>query len=238
MGFELVALDADDTLWHNEIHYRQGREVFSRIMERYSLQDHPEPRLHEIEIANLKYYGYGAVGFAISMAEAALELTEGEIESADLFRLIEVSKDIISADVELFEGVESAVRTLCMSHKLMLLTKGNEHHQLSKIDRSGLKSYFQHVQIVSDKTASTYAAILEDLGIPSQRFIMVGNAMKSDILPVLEIGGYAVYIHNDLTWEHEMAEHSGVGRERFFELERISELPALVSDIEAHMSVS
>lgn len=238
MGFELVALDADDTLWHNEIHYRRGREVFSRVMEKYGLQDSQEARLHDHEIANLTYYGYGAVGFAISMAETALDVTGGEIDAADLFRLIEVSKDIISAEVELFEGVESAVRTLSMSHELMLLTKGNEHHQSSKIDRSGLKGYFQHVEIVSDKTPSTYATILEELGIPSQRFIMVGNAMKSDILPVLEIGGYAVYIHNDLTWEHEKAEHSGVGRERFFEIEQISDLPTVVNDIEAHMSVS
>ncbi|MGD8848646.1 MAG: HAD family hydrolase [Anaerolineales bacterium] len=232
MRFDLIALDADDTLWHNEIYYRRGRETFRRIMAKYGQLDPDEMRLHELEIANLEFYGYGAVGFAVSMAEAAAELTDGRIVSEDLIKLLAVSKTIIAAEVELLEGADKAVRSLSDSHKLMLITKGNELHQASKINRSGLHTYFEHIEIVAEKTPGTYADILDRIGIAADHFIMVGNALKSDILPVLEIGASAVYIHNDLTWSHEHADPSGLPDHRYYELETIEALPGLIASLE------
>jgi putative hydrolase of the HAD superfamily len=232
MHFDLIALDADDTLWHNEIYYRRGRETFNHIIAKYGPYDSDDDRLHELEIANLEFYGYGAIGFAVSMAEAAMELTQGEIASADLMALLDVAKTIISAEVELFDGVEQTIRSLAHSYPLMLVTKGNELHQSSKIRRSGLQGYFKHIEIVADKTPATYAAILKRLNIPAERFIMSGNAMRSDILPVLEIGGSAVYIHNDLTWAHEHADLGEFPKQRFFELETIEALPELIFSLD------
>jgi putative hydrolase of the HAD superfamily len=232
MQFDLIALDADDTLWHNEIYYRRSRKTFNTVLGKYGLPDPDHMRLHEIELANLEFYGYGAVGFSVSMVEAAIEMTGGQIDASDLLQLINTSKDIISAKVELFEGAEQTVRSLARSHSLMLLTKGDQHHQASKIERSGLKPYFDHVEIVAEKSPEIYGSLLKKLNVPAERFLMVGNAMRSDILPVLEIGGHAVYIHNDLTWTHENADRSNLPQERFFELETIGALPALVQEIE------
>lgn len=231
MQIELIAFDADDTLWHNEIHYRRGWNVFNRILAKHGVPDPDEARLHEIEIANLEYYGYGAVGFAISMVEAAMEMTAGQIAPDDLQALLAVSKTIISADVELFAGVKETIQMLAGSHPLMLVTKGNELHQASKIERSGLRRYFDHIEIVPSKTPETYTGILDRINVSPDRFIMVGNAMRSDILPVLEIGGCAVYIHNELTWSHEndvLDEHPP---ERFFEVHRFDELHELIRSI-------
>lgn len=232
MQFDLIALDADDTLWHNEIYYRQGRETFNRILAKYGFTNPDLADLHRIEIANLEFYGYGAVGFAVSLAEAAVRITSGHITSDDLMRLLAVSKTIIAADVELFKGVEGAVRSLAESHPLMLITKGNELHQASKVRRSGLEKYFDYVEIVADKTPEAYAEILGSVKVRADRFIMVGNAMKSDILPVLTIGGCAVYIHNDLTWSHEHADQTRLPEGKFFELEKMDDLPALIYSLE------
>ncbi|MDF1499863.1 MAG: HAD family hydrolase [Anaerolineales bacterium] len=232
MQFDLIALDADDTLWQNEIYYRRGRDAFNALMAKYGFPDPDKVRLHEIEISNLEFYGYGAVGFAISIAEAAVELTSGEIEAADLLKLLAISKDIISAEVEIYDGVEETLRALADYHPLMLITKGDRNHQESKITRSGLKGYFEQIEIVPEKSPDTYQGILEMYDILPERFIMVGNAMKSDILPVLEIGGNAVYIHNDLTWAHEHTVQHELPEERFFEIDSISDLPDLIRQLE------
>lgn len=232
MQIDLIALDADDTLWHNEIHYQRGRKTFNEILKKYGFPEVDEGRLHSIEIANLEYYGYGAVGFAVSLAEAAVEITDGKIGSAELLRLIAVSKDILSAEVELYAGVEETVRSLSQSHNLMLITKGDARHQFSKIQRSGLIQYFDHIEIVTEKSSETYRDLLEKVTIPPDRFIMVGNAMKSDILPVLELGSHAVYIHNELTWAYENATESELPEERFYKLETITELPMLIQQLE------
>lgn len=232
MQFDLIALDADDTLWQNEIHYRNGREVFASIMKRYGVIETDEARVNAHEITNLEIYGYGAVGFAISLAELAVELSEGRITSADLLKLIAISREILTAKVELFPGVLEIVRSLALTHRLMLITKGDHRHQSAKIERSGLKQFFDYLEVVEEKSEDTYRNIIEAVKVDHQRFMMVGNAMKSDILPVLEIGGHAVYIHNELTWAHENAEGTKLPLDRFHELSSIEELPALINRIE------
>jgi putative hydrolase of the HAD superfamily len=232
MRFDLIALDADDTLWHNEKYYRNGRETFNRIVAKYGVHDPDEARLDDIEIGNLRFYGYGAIGFAVSLAEAAMQMTGGRITSEDLIELLRVSKTIISADVEVFDGVDSVIRTLAQTYPLMLITKGNELHQASKIKRSELAHFFEFIEIVADKTPATYTEVLGRAGVPAERFIMVGNAMRSDIIPVLAIGGSAVYVHNELTWAHEQADLEALPEGRFFELETIEALPPLIQSLE------
>ncbi len=232
MAFDLIAFDADDTLWVNEPLYRMGRERFSEQMAKYGPLEDLNALVDRIEIDNLKYYGYGAVSFVISLIEAAITWTHGQVSADDIQGLIDLSKEMIEADLPLLDGVESTVAGLASEYALMLITKGDLLHQQMKVDRSGLATYFDHVEVVSEKSPETYAAILARLGVNPQRFLMVGNSMRSDILPVLEIGAWAAYVPNDMTWAHEAIELDEMPGDRFFELESMAELPAVIAGLE------
>lgn len=233
MAVDLIGFDADDTLWQNERYYRQGRQTFLQVMERYGLPPQADARVHQLEIENLKYYGYGAVGFAISLAEAAIELTEGRVAAADIQTLLQVSKSIIGAEVELYEQAEKVVARLAQSHRLLLVTKGDLLHQRSKLKRSGLAPFFGQVEVVSEKQPEVYAEILQRIGVEPPRFLMIGNSMKSDILPVLKIGGLAAYIHRELTWSHEVVDEAELPGDRYFEVSDLASLPRLVASLDA-----
>jgi len=185
-----------------------------------------------IEIENLKYYGYGAVSFVISLIESAIKWTDGKVSAEDIQGLIDLSKEMIDADLPLLEGVEGTVAGLADKYPLMLITKGDLLHQQMKVDRSGLAPYFRHVEVVSEKLPETYAAILARLGVEPARFLMVGNSMRSDILPVLEIGAWAAYVPNDMTWAHEAIEPDQMPGERFFEVENMAALPDLIASLD------
>jgi putative hydrolase of the HAD superfamily len=226
--FDLVAFDADDTLWINEPLYRMGRERFSQLMQKYgSLEDLTE-LADQLEIDNLKYYGYGAVSFVMSLIEAAIRWTNGTVAADDILGLIDLSKEMIDADLPLLDGVEATVAALSEIFPLMLITKGDLLHQQMKVERSGLSPYFRHVEVVSEKSPQTYSEILERLGVEPGRFLMVGNSMRSDVLPVVEIGAWAAYVPIETTWAYEIVEPERRPQERFFELEGVSALPDLI----------
>lgn len=231
--FDLIALDADDTLWHTETYYRGTEARFLEILAAYGLaRDFVLARFHEIEIANLPDFGYGIKGFVISLIESAIALTGGQLRAADVQAIIELGRGMARHEIALLPGVREALSALVNVYPLALVTKGDLMDQERKIEVSGLGEHFRYIEIISDKTPATYAALLRRLNVDPTRFIMVGNSMRSDILPVLALGGWAVHVPYASTWAHEAAgevqpDHS----ERFFELATLAGLPELIDRI-------
>lgn len=231
--FDAIAFDADDTLWHNETLYSDTQYKFQQLLENYQNGQFVDRRLYETEMRNLKLFGYGIKGFTLSMIETAIELSDGRIQGHEIQSIIDLAKEMLSAPVQPLEHVEDVIRELSAKYSLMIITKGDLFDQETKVARSGLAGYFDHVEIVSSKSSETYDAILASYGLDAGRFLMVGNSLKSDILPVLEIGGRAVHIPYHITWAHETA-IEGDGRPgEYYELENIEQLPALLDDLAA-----
>ncbi len=229
--FDVIAFDADDTLWHNEPLYRGTQRQVIEILERYNDAEGIERRMYETEIRNLEHYGYGIKGFTLSMIETAIELTAGCITGAEIGRIIDLTREMFKAPVELLDGVEETVTTLAAAHDLMLITKGDLFEQEAKIARSGLADHFRRVEIVPVKTRETYETIVVKHGLDPRRFLMIGNSMRSDILPVIEMGGRAVHIPYETTWEHELVPEEQLAGREFARLAHIRELLALVDEL-------
>jgi len=228
---DLIAFDGDDTLWHNERSYREGRERFRRLLARAGVvmsSEEIEACVNRTEVANLAYYGYGVSSFVLSLAETAIELTGGRIGGGDLRDLIDLAKQMLTEDVELFPGAEETLTTLAASSPLMLITKGDLLHQRSKLERSGLVGCFRHVEIVSHKTTDVYTSILSRHGVAPERFVMIGNSLRSDILPVVEAGGWAVHVPAAVSWSHEEAEAPAHLHGRFVEVPALERVPEAI----------
>jgi putative hydrolase of the HAD superfamily len=228
---EVIAFDADDTLWHNQPVYTNTKRKFEQLLSRYHASELDIVKLDETEIRNIRNFGYGIKGFTLSMIEAAVQLTDGHITSDGIIEIINLGKAMTKWPVELLKGVQHTVAELAQSFKLLLVTKGDLFDQESKIARSGLAEYFTGIEIVSEKTSRTYELIMAKHNVSPDRFMMVGNSVRSDMLPVVASGGRAVYVPYPGTWFHENSvscdpEHGG-----FLELEHIGLLPALIAEI-------
>jgi putative hydrolase of the HAD superfamily len=230
--FELIALDADDTLWHNENLYHEARERFREVMAPYELDDVDE-RADHLEVANIDYYGYGVMSFILSLIEAGLDLTGDRLRGEDVRALMDLGKAMLTAEVRLYQTTEEVVSRLAENYNLMVITKGDLLHQHNKVLRSGLGDYFGYVEVLSHKRPEDYAAILKRHKIQPEQFLMVGNSMRSDILPVVELGGWAIYVPSKNTWAHEVAELPEHLGERVFEAQSLGEVPALIASLEA-----
>lgn len=222
-----LAFDADDTLWHNETHYAETQEAFRALLRPFHDDAWIDARLHDTEMRNLGRYGYGIKGFTLSMIETALELTEHRLDGAGVQRVLDLGKAMLDKPVEPLPGVAEVLQALTGKYRLMLITKGDLFDQETKLAKSGLGAHFAAVEIVSEKDEATYAAILQRHGIPASAFAMVGNSVKSDILPVLALGGRAVHIPYHLTWAHEVVEAPKDAP--FPVLGAIRDLPALLA---------
>lgn len=223
VDIDVVGFDADDTLWHNENLFSVTQESFRQLLAEYGPTEDIASRLTQTELNNLKHFGYGVKGFTLSMIETALELTDNRIDAKQIKRMIELGKEMLSAPVELLDHVEKTITTLALKHRLMLVTKGDLFDQESKLARSGLGPFFSGVEIVSEKNPATYTAILKRNGIDPERFFMVGNSMKSDVIPVLDIGGWAAHVPYKITWVHEQVSDYENETDRFFKLKNIGE---------------
>lgn len=230
--FDMIAFDADDTLWQNESLYVAAQTGFQKLLSQYHSREWIESRLYQTEMRNLEHFGYGIKAFALSMIETAVELTEGRIIGSDVQKIIDLARVMLTADVDLLDGVADTLRVLSEHYPLMVITKGDLRDQESKVIRSGLAERFSAVEIVSDKTVAGYAAVLRRHRVEPARFVMVGNSLRSDILPVLQLGGLAVHIPHTLTWAHEAAEPPEAGRAGFHALTSIAELPSLLAELE------
>jgi len=232
MPLDLIAFDADDTLWHTEHLYADAQAQFRGLLAPYVAAETLNGHLFEVEMRNLRYFGYGVKGFTLSMIETAIELTDGRVAGTDIQRIIDLAKAMLTADIKLLDEVEPTVAALAQTHRLMIITKGDLFDQETKVARSGLAGYFRHVEIVSDKNRDTYAALLERHSVAPQRFLMVGNSLRSDVLPVAVLGAHAVYVPYAVTWAHEtVADHEAAGL-GYHELARLGQLPALIAQLE------
>ena len=234
--FDLIAFDADDTLWHTESLYVNVQGKLKKLLAPYHEPEWVEARLYETEMRNLKVFGYGIKAFTLSMIETAIELTEGRISGREIQSILNLAKKMVASDIQLLPHVAEAIPQLAQSYPLMIITKGDLLDQEAKIAKSGLGAYFRHIEIVSTKTRVTYETILKRHGIPPEQFLMVGNSLPSDILPVLEMGGHGVHIPYHITWTHEAAELPPPDQPRFHQLEHLGQLPALMQQIQISAS--
>ncbi|MDH3494786.1 MAG: HAD hydrolase-like protein [Acidobacteriota bacterium] len=198
-----IGFDADDTLWHNERVFLSAKSKYKGLLARYHDPEWVEERLDAAEIRNIKHFGYGIKGLTLSMIETAVELTEGRIKGSEINEIIGFAREMLEAPVDLLEGVSEAIEALVGKYRLMVITKGDLFDQETKIARSGLGEYFEHVEIVSDKTRNVYESLFSRQAIAKEEFLMVGNSLKSDVLPVLQIGSNAVHIPYETEWFHE-----------------------------------
>ncbi|WP_116769792.1 HAD family hydrolase [Maribacter litoralis] len=202
-GIQVIGFDADDTLWVNETYFRDTEDKFADLLEKYETKNKIDQELFRTEIKNLDLYGYGIKGFVLSMIECALELSNNQVSAKTVSALLDLGKDMITQPVELLDGVEEVLEQLKNKYRLIVLTKGDLLDQERKLERSGLSEYFHHVEVLSDKKEKNYSDLLEHLEIDPSEFLMIGNSLKSDVLPLVNIGARAVHIPFHTTWQHE-----------------------------------
>ena len=224
---QAIAFDADDTLWENETLFRETEQRFCVLLKDFIGVEECNQLLYDMEMKNLPLYGYGIKPFTLSLIEAAIEFSEGKLPISVIEKLIAIGKEMLNAPVVLIEGIEETLKKLSSKYQLIMATKGDLLDQERKLTKSGLEPYFHHIEIVSDKTPKHYQNLVKQLYIKPQQFLMVGNSVKSDILPVLEIGGHAFHIPFHTTWAHEMVKEP-VEHPNFKLLSKASEMLQLL----------
>jgi putative hydrolase of the HAD superfamily len=228
MNLQVIAFDADDTLFVNEPYFEETEKKFCALMEDYLSHQGLSQELFRIEIENLPLYGYGIKGYILSMIEAAMKISNKTISIEIIDKIIESGKELLQKPIELLDGVTETLEALKGKYKLVVATKGDLKDQHSKLHRSGLGHFFHHIEVMSDKQEIDYQKLVKRLDIKPSEFFMIGNSLKSDVLPVLGIGGHAVHIPFHTTWEHEKISHK-VEHPNFKTLEKITEvLPILL----------
>ncbi|MGR9169416.1 HAD family hydrolase [Rhizobium sp. KDH_Rht_773_N] len=226
-----IGFDADDTLWQNEHYYRLTEEHFRRLLADFAESATISERLLEAERRNLAHYGFGIKGFTLSMIETAIEITEGKVPSSVIAKILDTGRDLLSHPVETLPHVRDTLETLAGKYLLVLITKGDLFDQERKLAQSGLGDYFDAVEIVSDKTAVTYRRIFSKVGDGPERAMMVGNSLKSDIVPAIAAGSYGVFVPHELTWVLERVEEPKEAP-RFRKIGHLGELRGLIDTLE------
>ena len=228
MTITTIGFDADDTLWQNEAFFRLTQDRFAALLADHAEPDHLHDRLLAAERRNLGHYGFGVKGFTLSMIETAIEVTEGRVPAAVIAEIMAAGREMLEHPIELLPHAREAVERLADTHRVLLITKGDLLDQERKLAQSGLGDLFHGVEIVSNKTAPVYAAIFARHGDGPDRALMVGNSLKSDVIPVIEAGGWGVHIPHGLTWALEHADPPQ-DHPRFCALDHLGDLPDLVS---------
>jgi putative hydrolase of the HAD superfamily len=231
MNIKMIAFDADDTLWHGEVHYQETLENLKQILSAWDDPQSIEEIMYEIEMRNLPLYGYGVKAFMLSMIEAAVKITDGEISGKTIAEILSMGRSMLETDVVLYPDVKDTLEQLSGTFPLMVITKGDLLDQNAKVERSGLQKYFSQVEVVNDKTPDSYRSVLEKYHIDPKSMLMVGNSIRSDIVPILALGGIAVHIPANTTWEHEMVPGFDTSQDNFYEIEHFGQLPSLIQRI-------
>ena len=226
---KFIGLDADDTLWVNEPYYRETEQKIENLLEIYCPKEKTRDALYQTEMQNLSLYGYGIKSFILSCIETALKLSDYEADADLIEKMINLGKEMLSKDIELLDGVKESLEKLSKDYTLILATKGDLLDQERKLIKSGLSEYFHHIEVMSDKKKENYERLLNHLDIEASEFLMVGNSVRSDILPIIELGGKAVHIPYHTTWIHESVEISDEIKKQFTTLENIALLPGILS---------
>ncbi|HWX65645.1 MAG TPA: HAD family hydrolase [Rhodanobacter sp.] len=230
---QLIGFDGDDTLWHSEGYYQQANEAFAAIVGRYV--DLGDQQVHDTMLAteqrNLKLFGYGAKGMALSMVETAIAVSAGRITASDIHRLIELGKTVLQHPVELLPGIREAVEAVAQHHAVVLITKGDLFHQEKKVAQSGLAGLFRRIEIVSEKNVDTYRRVLAEFHLQPMQFAMIGNSLRSDIEPVVRLGGWGVHLPYHVTWAHEQEHGLGDDEQRVITVQAPSAIPTAVAQL-------
>ena len=227
MNLKVIAFDADDTLFVNEPYFQETEQKFCALMGNYLSHHSLSQELFKTEIDNLELYGYGIKGYTLSMIEAAMKISNNTLSIEVIGKIIELGKELLQRPIELLDGVEETLKALQGKYKLIVATKGDLKDQQRKLHDSGLGPYFHHIEVMADKQEVNYEKLLKRLEIEATEFLMIGNSLKSDVLPVLGIGGYAVHIPFHTTWEHEKISHT-VEHPNFRTMEKISDVLAIL----------
>jgi putative hydrolase of the HAD superfamily len=223
MNLKVIAFDADDTLFVNEPYFQETEQKFCVMMSDYLSKQGLSQELFKIEVDNLHLYGYGIKGYTLSMIEAAMKISNNTLSVEAIEKIIVFGKELLQRPIELLDGVEETLKSLHGNYKLVVATKGDLKDQRRKLHDSGLGAYFHHIEVMSDKQEKDYSDLLNRLEIKPKEFFMIGNSLKSDVLPVLGIGGYAVHVPYHTTWEHEKISHK-VEHPNFRTVDKISDV--------------
>ena len=227
MNLKVIAFDADDTLFINEPYFQETEQKFCGLMEDYLSHQGISQELFKIEIENLTIYGYGIKAYILSMIEAAMKISNNTISIEIIEKIIEYGKELLEKPIVLLDGVEETLKALHGNYKLVVATKGDLLDQRRKLHNSGLGHYFHHIEVMADKQEKDYSDLIKRLEIQPEEFFMIGNSLKSDVLPVLSIGGHAVHIPFHTTWAHERIDHT-VEHDNFYSFINIIEVLSLL----------
>jgi putative hydrolase of the HAD superfamily len=225
-----IAFDADDTLWQNEQYFRITQDRFAALLKDYADSDHLAERLNEAERRNVRHYGFGIKGFTLSMIETAIEVTDERVPATILHKILEAGREMLSHPLELLPGAREVIEGLRGRYRILLVTKGDLFDQERKVAQSGLAEMFDAVEIVSDKVPEVYERVFSQHGTGAGQGMMVGNSLKSDVIPAIEAGAWGIHIPHDLTWVFEAAEKPSRA-ERFREIESLMALPGLIAEL-------
>jgi putative hydrolase of the HAD superfamily len=226
---KVIGFDADDTLWVNETYFRDAELEFAKLMAPYETANKVDQELFKKEMENLPLYGYGIKGFVLSMVEMAVEISNHSLSNQTITKILNIGKDMLNAPVDLLDGVETVLKQLSKDYKLIVLTKGDLLDQERKLEKSNLMSYFHHIEVMSDKQDANYSKVLDHLDIEPSAFLMIGNSLKSDILPLINIGAEAIHIPFHTTWLHEQVGEEETKNKAYKTITSLSELKMILN---------
>ncbi|MCD2258698.1 HAD family hydrolase [Psychroserpens luteolus] len=226
---KVIGFDADDTLWVNETYFRDAELEFAKLMAPYETANKIDQELFKKEMDNLSLYGYGVKGFVLSMVESAIELSNGSVSNDTIEKILAIGKDMLNKPVELLDGVEETLKNLSLDYRLILVTKGDLLDQERKLEKSNLSSYFHHIEVLSDKKEINYSKLLNHLDINPSEFLMVGNSLKSDILPLVNLKAKAVHVPFHTTWLHEQVNDQDTKQKDYKTISSLSDLKTILN---------
>ncbi|QXP79440.1 MULTISPECIES: HAD family hydrolase [Winogradskyella] len=223
-NIKVIGFDADDTLWVNETYFREAEEEVGALLSHFETPNKIDQELFKIEIKNLPTYGYGVKGFILSMIELALELSNNTVSNDIIGKILEIGKSMINKPIELLEGVEEVLIELSKDYKLIVVTKGDLLDQERKLEKSGLLKHFHHIEVLSEKHDTNYRQLLKRLDIEPKSFLMIGNSLKSDVLPLVKVGAQAIHMPFHTTWQHEKVTKKEANGSEYTTVEKLTEI--------------
>lgn len=227
-GIKVIAFDADDTLWVNETYFREAEAKFAKLLSKYETENKIDQELFKTEIKNLELYGYGVKGFMLSMVECALEISNYNLNPTLLDEILNIGKEMLLKPIDLLDGVEEVLTSLHGKYKLIVATKGDLLDQERKLEKSGLLQYFHHIEVMSEKKEKDYQKLIKHLDIEANELLMIGNSLKSDVLPLINIGASAIHVPFHTTWAHEEVSDSEQKNVNYKTINNLKELISIL----------
>ncbi|SFN69749.1 putative hydrolase of the HAD superfamily [Bizionia echini] len=227
-NIKVIGFDADDTLWVNETYFREAEVAFAKLLAPYETLNKIDQELFKMEMKNLPLYGYGIKGFVLSMIETAIDLSNNNVSAKTMQAILDIGKDMLEKPIELLNGVEEVLKECSKKYRLILATKGDLLDQERKLEKSGLLEYFHHIEVLSDKKEANYSRLLNHLDIKPSQFLMIGNSLKSDVLPLVNIKAHAIHVPFHTTWVHEQVSENETNGKAYKTINNLNDLLELL----------